>query len=463
MSENPSPPSMTRTEKLDRRRRGRLLDILAISGIATSGLFLTIMLLTPMGRQVYVAIFAGLLFLHLLAVVLNRVGRLELGGMVFLCSLSLAIFGIVATGIDSNNEIGAVVFFFPYPVLAAGMVLGSRTTFGFATLNTVFIVATGYVAYLARVALVDIVGDLVPAVVLCYLMALVAWLYGSSLEGALHDLTDRGEQLEMANKEIRLFSRTLENKVEERTQELREFVSACAHDLRNPLNVVQGYVELLREKQTDGTDELYPRALHTISTNLEQMVHLTDDLLEVSRLTAGATRFDMQPLAIEDVIADVCANFERRLAEKQLSLELDLAAGLPLVWADSFRLSQVLGNLLGNAYHYTPAGEIVVGARLANGAVEVTVADTGIGIPPEEQKRLFTHFFRGEHELVRSRKGTGLGLTIARSIIEIHGGKIWAESNPGKGSTFHFTLPTATAMTDQRARGATPDSDAEAA
>jgi signal transduction histidine kinase len=131
------------------------------------------------------------------------------------------------------------------------------------------------------------------------------------------------------------------------------------------------------------------------------------------------------------------------MAVKRLGLKLELPPELPLVWGDHLRLTQVLNNLVSNAYNYTPSGAIIVAAQPDDGLVEISVSDTGIGIPEDEQRRLFTHFFRGEHELVRSQRGTGLGLSIAHSIVQAHGGNIWAESQVGKGSTFRFTLPVA--------------------
>jgi signal transduction histidine kinase len=173
------------------------------------------------------------------------------------------------------------------------------------------------------------------------------------------------------------------------------------------------------------------------------MLHLTEDLLELSRLRSGTMEFDMAPLPIEMVIEEVCTGFEPQMAVKRLGLKLELAPELPLVWGDHVHLTQVLNNLVGNAYNYTPSGAIIVAAQPDDGLVEVSVSDTGIGIPEDEQKRLFSHFFRGEHEVVRSQRGTGLGLSIAHSIVQAHGGDMWVESQVGKGSTFHFTLPIA--------------------
>jgi signal transduction histidine kinase len=368
--------------------------------------------------------------------------------ILFTISLMLAILAVVVMGIFEAELLGFVAYYLPLTVLVAGMLFGSRVTFGFAGLNALLIVAVSLLAYVALpidmdTFIADVLGVAIPAAVFCFLMALVAWLYGSSLEGALRRLTEQSQQLQIANEEIRAFSRTLEDKVEERTRELREFMAMVAHDLRNPLTVISGYAEILQEEPTPASHVRQDRAVNTISSNVEHMLHLTDDLLELSRLRTGAIQFDMEPLPIKIVIEEVCAGFEPKMTEKRLGLKLELPAGLPLVWGDHFRLTQVLNNLVNNAYNYTPSGAVIVAARPEDGLVEVSISDTGIGIPEEELGRLFTHFFRGEHQVVRRQKGTGLGLSIAQSIVEAHGGDIWAESQVGKGSTFRFTLPIA--------------------
>jgi signal transduction histidine kinase len=191
-------------------------------------------------------------------------------------------------------------------------------------------------------------------------------------------------------------------------------------------------------------DEKQTRAVNTIAANVQHILHLMDDLLEISSLQSGQTQFDMQPVSISGVIHEVCDGFAHRIADKHLGLKIDLPAELPRVWGDRFRLTQVLDNLMNNAYEYTPSGAIIVGAQLEDSFVKVSVSDTGVGIPLEEQEHLFSHFFRGENEVVRSRKGAGLGLAIAHSIVETHDGKIWVKSEPGEGTSFFFTVPVAT-------------------
>ncbi len=450
MGEQTSPPAGIRVgDPAERARKTRLLNILTISATVVCILFLALMYLPVVGSSwAYKLIFGLLLICCVLSYLVNRVGRVGPASLLYTLSLTLAIFAVILVGVLDYGIVGWAIYYFLVPVLVAGMVVGPRATFSFATLNVLLIAVITIVA--RHVASYDpadwptnVLAVVIPAGMLCYVMAIVAWLYGSSLQDALRQVTEQSQQLQAANKEIRAFSRTLEEKVEERTHELREFVSMVAHDLRNPLTTIRGYTEMLLEEQADGQSKRQSRPVHMIAANVEHMLQLTGDLLEISRLRSGSVQFDMEVLPIQLVIEEVCASFEQRLNEKRLGLKVEVPPDLPPVWGDHHHLTQVLTNLMGNAYHYTPAGAIVVGARQVDGSVEVSVADTGIGIPAEEQKRLFTHFFRGEHEVVRSRKGTGLGLSISLTIVEAHGGQIWVDSEVDRGSTFHFTVPLA--------------------
>ncbi|MGD9147981.1 MAG: ATP-binding protein, partial [Anaerolineae bacterium] len=446
----PSPhPSVTVEEKLELERKKRLLNVMTVSGIIVCMVFLLLMILPIFSSSwIYLSVFGILLGCCIVSFLLNRWSHFIVASALFTLGLMLAILAVVVAGIFEFGLLGFVIYYLPLTVLVAGMLFGSRATFGFAALNTLLIIAVTLLTYFTismdtETLAGDVLAVAIPAAVLCFLMALVAWLYGSSLEGALRRLTEQSQQLQIANEEIRAFSRTLEDKVEDRTYELREFVAMVAHDLRNPLTVISGYAEILQEEPTPASHVRQDRAVNTIASNVDHMLHLTDDLLELSRLRSGTIEFDMEPLPIEMVIEEVCTSFEPQMAVKRLGLKLELPPELPLVWGDHLRLTQVLNNLVSNAYNYTPSGAIIVAAQPDDGLVEISVSDTGIGIPEDEQRRLFTHFFRGEHELVRSQRGTGLGLSIAHSIVQAHGGNIWAESQVGKGSTFRFTLPVA--------------------
>ena len=454
-----APPKLETTveEQWRLARKTRLLNVLAASAAIICTLFLALMHLptfTP--PWVYKLIFGLLLLSCCLTLLLNRRGLSQPASLLFTLAFTAAIFAVMLIGVFEYELVGSAIYYFIIPVLVAGVVVGPRSTFAFATLSTILLAVIAVVAlrvlHLDAVQFSDDVLTIaVPAAILCFVMAIIAWLYGSNLEGTLHQLAEQSQELRAANEEIRAFSRTLEDKVEERTHELRKFVWMVAHDLRSPLTAISGYTEILQEDLAAEAGEKTQRALKHIAGNVEHMVQLTDDLLELSRLRSGSIEFEMEPMPIDLVIEEVCTGFERQLADKHLGLKLELPAKLPPVQGDPVRLAQVLNNLVGNACNYTPSGAIIVGARPVDGRVEVSVSDTGIGIPPEELKQLFSDFFRGEHELVQCQKGSGLGLSIAHSIIEGHGGQIWVESEVDKGTTVHFTLPVATGLPRGRA------------
>jgi signal transduction histidine kinase len=431
----------------DERKR-RLFNILAGSGVVTCAVILALMFTPPISPWTSFAVFGPLLMVGLVSLAMNRKRYSRRAALAWLSSLILAIFLILLEEVLVDREIPPPIYWFALVVFASGTILKPRATFVFATVSAVLIGALVMIAFhvgsfedelYAR----DVIGCSVPPAIVCYLVAIVSWLYGTSLENALHQVTEYSVDLEAANQEIRAFSHTLEEKVETRTQELREFVSMVAHELRGPLTVIRGYTELLQEEQQTEPEPRSQSAADLIAGNVEQMLHLTDDLLEIARLRSGGVQFHMEPLPIEAVIEEVCTSYGPRIAEKRLGLKIDLPLDLPKVQGDPFYLNHVLSNLVDNAYRYTPAGAIIVSARYVDGSVEVSVSDTGVGIPPEEQRRLFGQFIRGEHEEVRRHKGTGLGLSIAHSIVAAHGGEIWVDSEVDMGSTFRFTVPVA--------------------
>ena len=182
------------------------------------------------------------------------------------------------------------------------------------------------------------------------------------------------------------------------------------------------------------------------------MDRLVGDLLDVSRIEAGRLRLDMKPVDLREVIDTVLQSVETQIAAKKLALQLEVPEKLPPVLGDHGRLIQVITNLVSNAYKYTPEGGQIhikadgLAAALPSGRLTISVRDTGLGIAPEDQQKIFTKFFRAEDPQVRDVPGTGLGLSITKSLVEMHGGEIWFESEVGKGTTFAFTLPIAQEM-----------------
>jgi signal transduction histidine kinase len=255
--------------------------------------------------------------------------------------------------------------------------------------------------------------------------------------------------------------------VRQANQAKSEFVSLVSHELKTPMTSIKGYADLLASGLSGPITDTQSQFLDTIRTNVERMSSLVSDLTDISRIEAGRMRLDFVAVPLPAVAEDVVHSVAGQLEAKKQTLEVSIAPDLPLVWADQIRLAQVLTNLLSNAYKYTPVGgRVMLRAEAApntwdpDGAarvVHVAVQDTGIGISPEDQKHIFSKFFRSEDQAVREVTGTGLGLNIFKNLVELQGGKAWFESEPGVGSTFHFTLPVATGEQKQLRREKTAD------
>jgi GAF domain-containing protein len=227
-----------------------------------------------------------------------------------------------------------------------------------------------------------------------------------------------------------------------------EFVATVSHELRTPMTSIRGYVDVLLMGAAGAVNDNQAHFLNIIKNNTERLNILVNDLLDVSRIESGRVTLSPQALDLREIAEDVIGDVLRRSQEenKPMALSLDAPKKLPHVYGDAERVRQILGNLVDNAYHYTPEnGTIIVHVHCPNGGkeVQVDVRDNGIGIPLEDQNRIFERFYRGEHPLVLATPGTGLGLSIVKQIVEMHKGRIWMQSTgvPGDGSTFSFTLP----------------------
>ncbi len=221
-----------------------------------------------------------------------------------------------------------------------------------------------------------------------------------------------------------------------------DFVSMVSHELRTPLGLIKGYVGTLLRRDTPLDEATREEFLQVIDEETDRLTELVTNLLDMSRIEAGTLRVDRRPTPLARLLAD-CAD-RLRAREPDRALYLDVPSGLPPVLADERRIAQVVDNLLTNAVRYSPeATPIVLGARAVDGGVEVRVVDQGIGIPADKQDQVFEKFFRADASDTRRFAGTGLGLTICRGIVEAHGGTIWVQSEPGRGSTFAFYIPLA--------------------
>jgi PAS domain S-box-containing protein len=227
-----------------------------------------------------------------------------------------------------------------------------------------------------------------------------------------------------------------------------EFVATVSHELRTPMTSIRGYTDVLLMGAAGALNENQTHFLNIVKNNTERLNILVNDLLDVSRIESGHVTLSPQAIDMREVAEDVMSDILRRSQEenKPMALSLDAPKKLPRVYGDMERVRQVLGNLIDNAYHYTPEnGTIIVRIHSLNGGdeVQVDVKDNGVGIPLEDQDRIFERFYRGENPLVLTTPGTGLGLSIVKQIVEMHKGRIWMKSTgvPGEGSTFSFTLP----------------------
>lgn len=221
------------------------------------------------------------------------------------------------------------------------------------------------------------------------------------------------------------------------------FVSNVSHELRAPLTSITGFVGILLADETPGAltpvQREHLKVIQESSFNLATMI---DDLLELSRLIASGDELDGCEVDIAGVIDISASQFSLAAAEKEIHLCIDIAGEVPCVKGDAGRLGHVVTNILGNAIKYTDrGGKVTVSAGQDGGVVVVSISDTGCGITPSELPHLFDRFFRARKGMSKDTRGFGLGLAISRDIVNIHGGKIWVESEPGSGSTFCFTLP----------------------
>jgi two-component system, NtrC family, sensor histidine kinase KinB len=222
------------------------------------------------------------------------------------------------------------------------------------------------------------------------------------------------------------------------------FLSVVSHELRTPLHSIKGFVEIILMGKTGPVTELQEDFLKTVRTQTTSLQRMIDDLLEFSRMEAGRVKLHLGEVSLPIVAQAVAAKLAPLAEEEGLQLRVEFAAGLPEIDADRSRLEQVLTNLVENALKFTPTGGLITvsGAQVGE-RVRLTVADTGIGIPPDEQERVFDRFYQVDGSERRAYRGTGLGLSICKHIVEHHNGRIWVESDglPGHGSRFQVELP----------------------
>ncbi len=288
-----------------------------------------------------------------------------------------------------------------------------------------------------------------------------------AVAGLIHivqDVTEIGEleqRLMQHRNTLRLLERTLrEQNVQlvAANAELRRldeaksaFVSIAAHELRTPLSSVTGYIEMLLDGDAGPLNEQQQDYLRTVESSAHRLLRLTRDLLDVARLESGRLELVLQPTDLRTLVADTIAEQRPQLDARRQVIVLEAPPVLPLALVDRGRTMQVVVNLIGNASKFSEPGatiRVLLAPAAEPGYLRLTVRDTGPGIPPDEQAHLFRPFARGASALRSGQQGSGLGLYIAKSLVELHGGQISIASRPSAGAEFMLTLPQADPVSD---------------
>jgi two-component system phosphate regulon sensor histidine kinase PhoR len=221
----------------------------------------------------------------------------------------------------------------------------------------------------------------------------------------------------------------------------RDFVANVSHELRTPLSILRGYIETLLDSAQTSRDELR-RILGVMERHSKRLGLLLDDLLSLAKLESSNPNLELATVRLDELCLNVSRDWEKKFAEKNLHVIVDLAPGLPSVHADASRLQEILYNLLDNAVKYSPKnGEIRLRIEQREKEIALSVSDNGIGISKEDLPRIFERFYRADKSRSREEGGTGLGLAIVKHIAHLHRGRVEAESEPGKGTTIRVILP----------------------
>jgi signal transduction histidine kinase len=252
------------------------------------------------------------------------------------------------------------------------------------------------------------------------------------------EIQEKGRQLEAANERLKELDRLKS-----------DFVSNVSHELRTPLTAIKGAVDLLLREVPGPLNENQTHYLSRVRSNTQHLAGLINDLLDLSKIEEGKIQLDAGRVSLGGLVHEVMETVKPMAAEKPVLLEVKVPEPSVLVWADRDKVTQVLMNLIGNAIKFTPPqGRVTVSAsRDGTEWAQVSVNDNGPGISAEECRKIFQKFYQVSEGGGLKPKGTGLGLAISKALVELHGGKIWVESEEGRGSTFSFTLPVSAPIT----------------
>jgi len=247
------------------------------------------------------------------------------------------------------------------------------------------------------------------------------------------------DNLQQSNKRLEEANRALEQV----SQAKSDFTARMSHELRTPLNSIIGFSEVLLSKEMSPADQAtHEEFLGYIHISAEYLLHLIDSILDLSKIEAGKLTLEPREFDLRILLEDVKITVLPMLTTKKQSLSVEIGEGINLVFADEPKVRQIFLNLLSNAHKFTPKdGRIKVICRMEDRLLQCSVVDNGIGISPQDQPKIFEEFNQLKKNPADNAKGVGLGLSIAKRLVELHGGNIWVASEPGSGSTFTFTIP----------------------
>jgi signal transduction histidine kinase len=251
------------------------------------------------------------------------------------------------------------------------------------------------------------------------------------------------DQAVIAMENVRLF-----NEIQEKSRQLAEaskhksqFLANMSHELRTPMNAILGYTELIMDNIYGEPTEKMRGVLTRVQSNGKHLLGLINDVLDLSKIEAGQLSLSLADYSVKDIVHSVFSSVESLAKNKKLDLKVELPQKLPAAHGDERRLTQVLLNLVGNSIKFTDKGEVAIKAEAANGSFTISVRDTGPGIAVEDQRKIFEEFQQADSSTTKEKGGTGLGLAISKRIVEMHGGRLWVDSQLGRGSTFSFNIP----------------------
>ena len=262
-----------------------------------------------------------------------------------------------------------------------------------------------------------------------------------ALTARLNDTTRELARLDAEQRQAADVLRSLNTRLEQASRAKSEFLANMSHELRTPLNAILGFTEMLLDGLYGEVPAELKEPLSDIQTNGQHLLRLINDVLDLSKIEAGRMELSLGDYAVEDVVATVRASLRSLASEKGLELVAEVPSNLPDAYGDSKRITQCLMNLVGNALKFTRKGRVAIRVDQQGDLLRFRVSDTGIGIPADQLDAVFAEFRQVDTTTTRDFGGTGLGLSITKKFVELHGGRIWVESEPGKGSTFSFTVP----------------------